>query len=118
MKGMARSTVMRWMASAMVRTWASDSMTQGPAMRKSWPAPTCTGPISKELLTKAILPCSGEPGRKLRCASRRVTEDAINMVHFLYAHDLGHPGHQISPVEDQSGARGDVRPADCSALHR
>jgi hypothetical protein len=33
------------------RAWASDSMTQGPAMRKSRPAPTWTGPISKELLT-------------------------------------------------------------------
>src|ERR1019366_7534627 len=52
---MARSAVMRWMASAMVRTWVSDSMTQGPAMRNNWPAPTCTGPISKEWLTASIV---------------------------------------------------------------
>src|ERR1035441_9494979 len=65
MKGMPRSAAMRWMASAMVRTCASPSMTQGPAMRKSWPAPTCTGPISKEWLTKAILLCRGEAPRPL-----------------------------------------------------
>ena len=46
---------MRWTASAMVRAWASDSMTQGPAMRKSRPAPTCTGPISNEELTREIV---------------------------------------------------------------
>src|ERR1700690_2306468 len=43
------------MASAIFRTWASDSMTHGPAIRKSRPPPTCTGPISNELLTVAIL---------------------------------------------------------------
>lgn len=39
----------------MHRAWLSLSITQGPAMRKSRPAPTWTGPISKELLTRAIL---------------------------------------------------------------
>ena len=42
---------MRWMASAMVRAWVSDSMTQGPAMRKSWPRPTGTLPMSNGLVT-------------------------------------------------------------------
>src|SRR5208337_4444480 len=51
------------MASAILRAWASDSMTQGPATRKSRPAPTCTGPISKELLTNVIVNAgvSGQP---------------------------------------------------------
>src|SRR5579871_1563947 len=39
------------MASAMRRTCASDSITQGPAVRNSSPVPTCTGPISKDWLT-------------------------------------------------------------------
>src|ERR1035438_9839970 len=39
----------------MLRTCASLSITHGPAIKKSCPAPTCTGPTSKELLTKAIL---------------------------------------------------------------
>jgi len=43
------------MASAIERAWASDSMTQGPAMRKSWPSPTWTGPISKDLFTRMIV---------------------------------------------------------------
>jgi hypothetical protein len=43
------------MRSAIARAWASDSMTQGPAIKNSWPAPTWTGPISKEGLTKPIL---------------------------------------------------------------
>src|SRR5271157_2076382 len=60
---MPTSEVIRWMASAMARTCASDSMTQGPAMRKSRPSPTCTGPISKEFLTKAILSCREGDGR-------------------------------------------------------
>ena len=36
-----------WMASAIMRACCSLSMTQGPAMRKSWPPPTGTLPISK-----------------------------------------------------------------------
>src|SRR6202167_2826123 len=43
---------MRWIASAMVRTCASLSMTQGPAMRKRLPPPTRTGPISNSRLTE------------------------------------------------------------------
>ena len=38
---------MRWILSAMPRACASDSMTQGPAIRNSLPAPTSTGPIEK-----------------------------------------------------------------------
>ena len=34
---------MRWMAVARVRQWASDSMTQGPAMRKSCGPPMVIG---------------------------------------------------------------------------
>src|ERR1039457_139675 len=56
---MPRSAAMRWIASAIVRAWASDSMMQGPAIRKSWPAPTWTGPISKELLTDSIVKALG-----------------------------------------------------------
>src|ERR1039457_5949762 len=56
---MPRSAAMRWIASAIVRAWASDSMMQGPAIRKSWPAPTWTGPISKELLTDSIVMAPG-----------------------------------------------------------
>src|ERR1019366_8989326 len=55
---------MRWMASAIVRTWASDSMTHGPAIRNRRPAPTCTGPISNDELTSEILSCR-EAGRRL-----------------------------------------------------
>ena len=39
----------------MERAWVSDSMTQGPAIKKSCPAPTCTGPISNEELTREIV---------------------------------------------------------------
>ena len=46
---------MRCMASAILKACASDSMTQGPAMRKSRPEPTSTGPISNELLTREIV---------------------------------------------------------------
>lgn len=49
---------MRWMESAIVRACCSDSMTQGPAMRKSFPRPTGMFPISKgwlvALLTRDI----------------------------------------------------------------
>ena len=54
---------MRWIASAMRRAWASDSMTQGPAIKNNWPPPTWTGPISKEGLTDSIV--------MARSASRR-----------------------------------------------
>jgi len=40
--------VIRWIDSAIPRAWDSDSMTHGPAMRKSWPDPTWTGPISND----------------------------------------------------------------------
>jgi hypothetical protein len=71
-EGNAQVAVMRCRASAMVRTWASLSITHGPAIRKSWPAPTCTGPISNELLTKAILPCAsfGPPAHFLLVGPR------------------------------------------------
>src|ERR1700726_3045902 len=51
MYGTPRSEVTRWMASAMVRACCSDSMTQGPLMRKSLPRPTGTLPISKGWFT-------------------------------------------------------------------
>src|SRR5215472_10017582 len=44
---MRRSEAMRWTASAMRRAWGSDSMTQGPAMRKSGPPPMGTSPRVK-----------------------------------------------------------------------
>src|ERR1700677_3578503 len=59
MKGTPRSAAIRWMASAVLKAWCSDSMTQGPAMRKSRPEPTCTGPISNELLTREIVQGAG-----------------------------------------------------------
>src|SRR6478752_2968446 len=47
---MPRSLAMRWMESAIMRACCSLSITQGPAMRKSWPRPTGTLPISKSCL--------------------------------------------------------------------
>src|SRR3569623_2045369 len=49
---------MRCIASAIPRTCAADSITQGPAIKNSRPSPTRTGPISNEDLTKPILPAA------------------------------------------------------------
>src|SRR6185312_3508065 len=49
-----RSDVTRWMASAILCTCASLSITQGPAIRNSCPAPTWTGPISNSWLTSSL----------------------------------------------------------------
>ena len=57
---------MRWMASAMVRTCDSLSMTHGPAMRKRLPPPTRTGPISNSRLTKIGYRVQGADCRKER----------------------------------------------------
>src|SRR5665213_3571225 len=46
MYGTPRSDAMRWMASARVRAWVSDSSTQGPAIRKRSGAPAVTGPMA------------------------------------------------------------------------
>src|SRR5271169_353008 len=59
----------------MLRACASDSITQGPAMTKSCPPPTCTGPISKELLTNLIV-AAPEAHNRLECA-------AVSGIHFL-----------------------------------
>ena len=68
---------MRWICSAMVRTWASDSMTHGPAIRKSWPSPTWTGPISNEWLTQSIVKRTGPWlwGCKGNRAARKIPDE-------------------------------------------
>jgi hypothetical protein len=47
MYGTCRSTVMRWTASARRRAWLSDSITQGPAIRKRSSPPMGTLPSWK-----------------------------------------------------------------------
>src|ERR1700736_4575963 len=47
MKGTPRSAATRWIASAIFRACASDSITHGPAIRNSLPRPTATPSTSK-----------------------------------------------------------------------
>src|ERR1700728_909771 len=74
------------MASAMVRTCASLSMTQGPAMRKRLPPPTRTGPISNSRLTATGYSVKGTGYRR----RRRIGSVALGLLEIEAEQELGH----------------------------
>ena len=68
------------MASAILRTCVSDSITHGPAIRNSRPSPILTGPISNVWLTTPILPARSPPEGESKLAQGETLGSKIHKI--------------------------------------